>query len=262
MGVRRNLLYGYKRIPKEERRIDPIDLIEILNLGPLLDRGIGALSGGERQRVALGRAVLYCPRLILMDEPLNGLDEELKYQIIPYLQKVFAEFHIPLLFISHSLNEMRLMTDQVLEMANGRIHSQIPADELALFRMNAGQGTYLNLLELREPRPRGRLFVYRWGNEELVLTGDGEGRQTGMFEISSKDITLFKLHPEATSARNLLKCRVKRIFEAGTRLGVELDCKGQFLVSQVVDEAARDLGLEPGREIFAAIKASAFRRLY
>jgi molybdate transport system ATP-binding protein len=261
MGVRSNFLYGYRRIPKEERRIDPDTLIEVLNLGPLLDRGVAALSGGERQRVALGRAVLSCPRLILMDEPLNGLDEELKYQIIPYLKKVFAEFGIPLLFISHSLNEMRLMTDQVLELANGRLCAQTSAHELALRRMGTSQAGYLNLLELRDPSPRSGLFVYRWGNQELLLTA-GSAEKAGMFELSSKDITLFKRHPEATSARNLLHCRVKKIFDAGNRVGVELDCNGQHLVSQVVEEAVRDLGLEPGGEIFAAVKASAFRGLY
>ena len=78
-----------------ERRIAPEALIKVLNLGHLLDRGVNLLSGGEKQRVALGRTVLACPRLILMDEPLTGLDEELKYQIIPYLKKVFAEFAIP-----------------------------------------------------------------------------------------------------------------------------------------------------------------------
>ncbi len=261
MGVRRNLLYGYRRIPKEERRMDPDTLVEVLNLGPLLDRGVGTLSGGERQRVALGRAVLSCPRLVLMDEPLNGLDEDLKYQIIPYLKKVFAEFEIPLLFISHSLNEMRLMTDQVLELANGRLCAQTSAHELALRRMGTSQAGYINLLELRDLIPRSGLFVYRWGKQELLLTTDS-AEKAGMFEISSKDITLFKRHPEATSARNLLHCRVRKIFDAGNRVGVELDCNGQHLVSQVVDEAVRDLGMEPGGEIFAAVKASAFRKLY
>lgn len=261
MGVRRNLFYGYKRIPKEDRKVDPQALFDVLNLGSLLERGVSSLSGGERQRVALGRAVLSCPRLILMDEPLNGLDEGLKYQIIPYLEKVFAEFDIPMLFISHSLNEMQLMTDQVLELENGRLRGQTSANDLALRRMGTGQSGYVNLLELHDPSPRGDLFVYRWGGQDLMLTvGGGEVRS--MFELSSKDITLFKRHPEATSARNLLHCRVARLFDAGNRVGVELDCNGSSLVSQVVNEAVRDLDLQPGSPIIAVIKASAFRKLY
>ena len=258
LGVRRNLLYGYKRLPRSERKIDPETLVDVLNLGSLLDRRVTTLSGGERQRVALGRTVLSCPRLILMDEPLNGLDEGLKYQIIPYLKKVFAEFDIPLLFISHSLNEMRLMTDQVLELANGRLHAQSCAHDLALRRMGNNATGYANMFELRDPRPRNGLFGYRWGEQELLLTAEGDG----LYELSSREITLFKRHPEAISARNLLHCRVMNLRKAGNRLAVELDCGGRQLVSQVVEDAAQDLGLEPGVEVFAAIKASGFRKLY
>jgi molybdate transport system ATP-binding protein len=261
LSVRRNLLYGYKRIPQTLRKVDPATLIEVLGLAPLLHRGVETLSGGERQRVALGRSVLSCPRLILMDEPLTGLDEGLKYQIIPYLKKAFAEFDIPLLYISHSLNEMRLMTDQVLEFAGGRLVAQTFAEDLALRRLGTSHAGYINLLELRNPRPHDGMFSYRWGDQEVILTSGSE-EPVGMFELSSKEITLFKRHPEATSARNLLSCRVTRIFEVGHRVGVELDCGGQLLVSQVVGEAVRDLGLEPGSEIIAVIKASAFRRLY
>ena len=83
-----------------------------------------------------------------------------------------------------------------------------------------------------------------------------------MFELSSKDIILFKRHPEAASARNMLSCRVAGIFDADGRVGVELDCGGETLVAQVVAEAVRDLGLKPGSEVIAVIKATAFRRLY
>lgn len=261
LGVKRNLLYGFKRIPRQERRIDPAALVEVLSLGSHLDRDVNSLSGGERQRVALGRTVLSCPRLILMDEPLTGLDVDLKFQIIPYLKKVFAEFDIPFLFISHSLNEMRLMTDQVLEFSQGGLVAQTSAHELALRRMGTNPVGYINLLELREPRRHDGMYVYRWGDQEIFLSAGSE-ELTAMFELSSKDITLFKRHPEATSARNMLQCRVERIIEAGSRFGVELDCNGHHLMSQVVGEAVRDLGLKSGSEIIAVIKASAFRRLY
>jgi molybdate transport system ATP-binding protein len=261
MSVRRNLLYGYKRISRQERRIDPADLIDVLGLGLLTDRDVNSLSGGERQRVALGRTLLSCPRLILLDEPLTGLDEGLKFQIIPFLQKVFTQFDIPHIYISHSLNEMRLMTDLVLKFDQGSLQAQTSADELALRGMGTSPVGYINLLELRDPHHHDGLYSYRWGEQDIYLTAGGH-EPLGMFELSSKDITLFKRHPEATSARNMLQCRVKRIFEVGSRFGVELDCHGQQLVSQVVGDAIRDLGLEADSEIIAVIKASAFRRLY
>jgi len=261
MGVRRNLLYGYRRIPKAERRIEPQDLIEVLGLSPLMDRGVESLSGGERRRVALGRTLLSCPRLILMDEPLTGLDSGLKYQIIPWMKRVFEQFDIPLLFISHSLNEMRLMTEQVLEFSKGNLVGRTSAEEIARRRMGTSQVGYINLLEMRDPAPEEGLYRYRWGTREIVLSAGGSD-PVSMFELSSKDITLFKRHPEASSARNMLQCRVSKLFETGNRIGVELDCGGRPLVSQVVASAVRDLGLSPGSEIVAVIKASAFRRLY
>lgn len=261
MNVRRNLLYGYQRIPGAERKIDPAALAAVLGIEHLLDRGVAALSGGERQRVALGRAMLACPRLILMDEPLTGLDEGLKYQILPYLKAVFAEFGIPLLFISHSLNEMRLMTDEVLVFEQGRLAAQTSAETLARRLMGTSQVGYINLLTLRRPRLIDDLWEYDWGSSSLVLSEDARAEEA-LFEISSKDITLFKRHPEASSARNILHCRVTGLFETGNRIGVELDCGGQTLISQVVRDAALTLDIQPDRELFAIIKASAFRRLY
>lgn len=261
MNVQRNLLYGYQRISAAERKIDPAALCAVLGIEHLLERGVGSLSGGERQRVALGRAILACPRLILMDEPLTGLDEGLKYQILPYLKAVFAEFGIPLLFISHSLNEMRLMTDEVLVFEQGRLAAQTSAEVLARRLMGTSQVGYINLLTLRRPRLLDDLWEYDWGSSSLVLSEDARTEEA-LFEISSKDITLFKRHPEASSARNILHCRVTNLFETGNRIGVELDCDGQTLISQVVHDAARTLDIQPGRELFAIIKASAFRRLY
>lgn len=261
MNVQRNLLYGYQRTPCAERKIDPVALCSVLGIEHLLERGVSTLSGGERQRVALGRAMLACPRLILMDEPLTGLDEGLKYQILPYLKAVFAEFGIPLLFISHSLNEMRLMTDEVLVFEQGRLAAQTSAEALARRLMGTSQVGYINLLTLRRPRLLDDLWEYDWGSSSLVLSEDARAEEA-LFEISSKDITLFKRHPEASSARNILHCRVAGMFETGNRIGVELDCSGQTLISQVVHDAARTLDIQPGRELFAIIKASAFRRLY
>lgn len=260
MNVRHNLLYGWRRTEVDERRIAPDTLIDVLNLRHLLDRGVNRLSGGERQRVALGRTVLACPRLILMDEPLTGLDEELKYQIIPYLKKVFREFDIPLLFISHSLREMRLMTDEVLVFREGCLQGRTATEDLARSSMAAGGGGYANMLNLGRPRAAGDLWAYRWGDVDLILTEQGEGDET-LFELDARDIVLFKQHPLATSARNLLTCRVVGIFGVNNRVGIELSCGGNRLVAQIVPESVRELGIAEGAEVVAVIKASSFRRL-
>ena len=260
MDVKRNLYYGWKRTSTVKRRITPEALIEVLNLGHLLNRGISKLSGGERQRVALGRTVLACPQLILMDEPLTGLDEELKYQVIPYLKKVFAEFDIPLLFISHSLREMRLMTDEVLVFREGRLQGKMATEELARSIMATGGTGYANMLELGTPRPAGDLWAYRWSDTELILTEPAESDKNH-FELDARDIVLFKRHPVATSARNLLSCRVVGIFGINNRVGVELLCGKSRLIAQIVPDSVRELGIVEGIEVVAMIKASSFRKL-
>lgn len=259
MDVRRNLFFGWRRTEAAERRIAPEALIDVLNLRHLLDRGVNRLSGGERQRVALGRTVLACPRLILMDEPLTGLDEELKFQIIPYLKKVFQQFDIPLLFISHSLREMRLMTDEVLVFKEGALEGMVATEDLARSNMATGGGGYANMVSLGRPRPVGDLWAYRWGEVELILTERGE-EDENLFELDARDIVLFKRHPEATSARNLLACRVTGIFGRNNRVGVELACGDRRLVAQIVPESVRELGIEEGAAVVAVIKASSFRR--
>ncbi len=262
LSVQGNLLYGWKRLPPGERRIDPQTLIEVLHLEALLQRQVTTLSGGERQRVTLGRAVLACPRLLIMDEPLTGLDDTLKFQIIPYLNKVGAEFAVPFLFISHDVQEMRLLTDRVLEFANGCLAGESTPEALARRRLDGGRTGYLNLLRLDEPRPVDGLWSLRWGAHRLVMAEPGNPGGETMVELAAKDVTLFKRHPEASSARNLLACRVTGLFAVGNRVGVELVCGDRTLVAQVVSDAARELGLAVGVEVVAAIKASAFRRLF
>ena len=259
LNVRRNLLYGWQRLAPIDRRIDPEQLITILNIGHLLKRGVHQLSGGERQRVALGRSVLAAPRLIIMDEPLSGLDADLKYQIIPYLQEVFSEFSIPLLLISHSLAEMRLLTDAVLTMRDGRLHSQTTAEELARSAPDLGDG-YQNFFQLGEPQPAGSLWAYPWGGNRLLILEPPNGGEH-LFSLDARDILLFKRHPEATSARNMLACQVARVDSASDRVAVELDCAGRRLVAQVVPEAVQELAISPGCHLVAVFKASSVRRL-
>jgi molybdate transport system ATP-binding protein len=257
MNVRRNLLYGRKRAKTADPRIDMDRITRILGIAGLLDRDIHMLSGGERQRVALARTMLACPRLILMDEPLSGLDAGLKMQIIPYLVRVFAECNMPLLFISHSLLEMRLMTDTVLVMDQGRIGQQLPTGELARPSWNSG---HLNLIKLGRALRNGTLNAYQWGETRLILTNRGD-HEENMYTLDSREIILCQRHPRASSARNILDCRVERIYPAGNRVLVDLQCSGNSLTAQVDPESVQELGLREGSAVVAAIKASAFAPL-
>ena len=261
LSVKNNLLYGFKRCPAEFRTIDFTTLVNVLGLERLLDRGVTNLSGGEKQRVSIGRAILANPRLLLMDEPLSALDDSLRFQIIPYLRSVSERFGIPYLFISHSLLDMRLMTDTVLVIEKGRVVEQTTSEQLARNRMGQNQIGYINLLQLSSMTKRNGMCAYRWDGGEMLLAGSNDETINGLFELSSKDIILFKKHPEAISARNLFQCTVVGQFKSASKIGVELQCGGGKLVAEIVPEAARELGIELGGTVHAACKASAFRRL-
>ena len=121
LSVRSNLLYGFRHLDASGRRFDLDAVVKLLEIGHLLGRRPALLSGGERQRVALGRALLYSPRLLLLDEPLSSLDDRLKEQILPFLKRVKEETGIPMLYVSHSRAEVDYLADRVLTMENGRL---------------------------------------------------------------------------------------------------------------------------------------------
>ena len=260
LSVKTNLLYGYKRCRAENKRIRPEALIDLLKLQPLMERRVPNLSGGEKQRVALGRAVLANPRLLVMDEPLAALDDTLRFQIIPYLRSVVEEFRIPYLFISHSLTEMQLMTEKVLVLHNGRMAEETTPEQLARQRMAQSHNGYLNFLRLTNPLLQKGLFAYRWG-QNILFISDGKENKESLFELSSREIILFKKHPEAISARNLLDCTVTEMFNSDGRIGIVLSTQGEKLVAEIVRSAAEELNITTGSTLFAAIKASSFRRL-
>jgi molybdate transport system ATP-binding protein len=260
LTVKGNLLYGFKRCPRGHHKITLDKVVDVLQLDRLLERGIKNLSGGEQQRVSIGRAILSNPGLLIMDEPLSGLDDRLKFQIIPFLKSVCETFNIPYIFISHSLLEMRVMAETALVVENGRVLEQIRTEELAKGRMGESDVGYINLIRVARPRRINGSLACKWGNQELIITSARENEEN-LFELSSREIMLFKRHPEAISARNLLRCKIADTFEAGPRMGVELDCGGERLIAEVTQEAAIELSIIKGSEIFAAIKASSFRRL-
>jgi molybdate transport system ATP-binding protein len=129
LSVRGNLLYGFRH----DREPGPFTLghvVDVLEIGTLLDRAVGRLSGGERQRVTLARALLSSPRLLLLDEPLSALDWRLKARILPYLQRARDEFRVPMIYVTHQPDEAIALCDEVIVLEQGRVVDQGPAADL------------------------------------------------------------------------------------------------------------------------------------
>ena len=131
LSVRDNLLYGHARLGPAQRLFALDTVLQLLEIGHLLERRPTLLSGGERQRVALGRALLYSPRLLLLDEPLSSLDERLKQQILPFLKRVKDETRIPMLYVTHARAEVEFLADRVLMMDRGNLIATTAAPEPA-----------------------------------------------------------------------------------------------------------------------------------
>lgn len=122
LSVQQNLVYGYNLLKPAQRRIQLNSVVELLEIGHLLHKKPREISGGEKQRVGLGRALLSSPQLLLLDEPLASLDERLKQQILPFLLRTRDELHLPMLYVSHAINEINYLTDYIITITGGRVH--------------------------------------------------------------------------------------------------------------------------------------------
>jgi molybdate transport system ATP-binding protein len=130
MSVRANLTYGMRRTPPAQRRIGPDEVVEVLGIGHLLDRRPRQLSGGERQRVALGRALLASPRLLLMDEPLASLDAARKAEILPFIERMRDAFAVPVVYVTHAMDEIVRLADTLVLLDEGRVAAVGPVEDL------------------------------------------------------------------------------------------------------------------------------------
>ncbi len=265
LNVRQNLLFGRWFTPKRERKAGFDRVVELLGVGHLLDRRPSTLSGGEKQRVAMGRALLSDPRLLLMDEPLASLDEARKAEIYPYIERLRDEGGVPIVLVSHSVAEIARLATSVVVLSEGRVIASGAASEIlrhtSLFR-HSGPAEAGALIE-------GHVLRHEEAYELTVLqTGVGPltvprlDRPIGTplrIRLRARDIILSVKPPEGLSALNVLEGQVSAIGEAsGPSIDVVLDCGGEALVARMTRKSAEELGLRPGLCVHAIIKSIAF----
>ena len=266
LTVRENLRFGYDLLSDDLCRFEPARIIELLELDLLLDRRPATLSGGERQRVALGRALLCSPRLLLLDEPLSALDGDRKRRILDYLREIKQQLGLPMLYVSHSLPEILELTDQLLVLAEGRslavgpffeVLHQEPVVELsqALGLQNVLRVTVLSH-DLEAGSTRGQA-----GMAELRLPRLSEpvGGEVPIM-LRPEDIILSKNRIEGSSLQNQIQAEIVETWPAGSGVLLRADF-GQQLLVEVSRRAAQDLALAPGVQIFLLFKARALKSL-
>lgn len=265
MKVLTNLEFGLRRVPESERRIALGPVVDLLGLSHLLDRRPRNLSGGEKQRVALGRALLSQPRILLMDEPMASLDAARKAEIMPYIERLRDELNIPIVLVSHAIDEVvRLATTLVL-IAEGRVVASGPVGEV-LGRLDIAAttgvqdvGAVLDLTVVRHDEVDGlTLLAFDGGTLAVPHLAVEVGRAVRL-RVHARDVIVALEPPAGISVRNALKGRIVEFAEAGpASVDLRIAVGGAFLIARITRQAFRDLGLAPGREVFALVKGVAF----
>jgi molybdate transport system ATP-binding protein len=265
LTVAQNLRYGRFFTPAADRYADPGRVVELLGIGHLLDRRPRLLSGGEKQRVAIGRALIASPRLMLMDEPLASLDDARKAEILPYIERLRDETGIPIVYVSHSVAEVARLATDVVALAAGRVAASGPAADvlarLDLVPESRGEAGALVELELVADDTRFGLSVLRSaaGDWRLPRLDAPPGTRVRA-RVRARDVMLATERPAGISALNVLAGTVGEITEDGAEALVELDCGGDRLYARITRQSVETLDLRPGRPVFAVVKAVTFDR--
>lgn len=253
MSVEKNLLFGWRR---STVRADPAEIartIALLGLGPLLARAPKHLSGGEKSRVALGRALLASPDILLLDEPLASLDAARRADILPWLERLRDIARIPIFYVSHSLDEVARLADRVVLLNAGRVTA-----EGSVFELLAGLGAEKPLGAVLEARVAGTedgLTTLLFDGGKLFVTEAGERGRRIRLRIGADEILVAREAPRAISANNILPVTVLDVRPEGARAEVIMRCGTARLVARVTAASVKRLQLEPGVSAFAVIKS-------
>jgi molybdate transport system ATP-binding protein len=259
MTVARNLAYGGSA--------DAERVIAMLGIGPLLERMPATLSGGERQRVALGRALMSGPRILLMDEPLSALDAERKEEILPYLERLRDETRLPILYVSHDMSEVARLATTLVILDRGRVLRSGPVAEVlsdpasvrSLCVREAG-AVITGTVESYDATDDLSRFVFDGGALILPCRLGPEGA-IARVRVAASDVILARTAPKEISALNVLPVKVTGLAQGkGPGVAVGLQAGSARLLARVTRRSAAALELKEGQEIFAIIKATAVAR--
>jgi molybdate transport system ATP-binding protein len=264
LSVRQNLLYGARRrgrLPEAAREVPGVT--EMLGIGDLLARRPGALSGGERQRVAIGRALLSGPRMLLLDEPLAALDPARKAEILPFLERLRDNAGLPILYVSHAMEEVARLATTVVALDAGRVVAQGPAaavlsDPAAVPALDPGTAGAVIEAVVEAQEADGLTRVAGAGGTLYLPRLEAARGARLRLRIEAQDVMLSRARPEGLSALNLIEARILSIHPGhGPGALVRLQAGDAVLLSRITQRSVAALELAEGQVVHAVIKSLA-----
>ena len=262
MTVRNNMIYGRRSAPDGARWAELEPIVALLGIDHLLERRPFSLSGGEKQRVAIGRALMTSPRLLLMDEPLAAIDQTKRSEILPYLDRLRSEMRIPVIYVSHAVEEIARIADVVVVLNEGRAVAVGPtADILAqldLASLDGGEaGVILTTIVAATDAQRGLATVTHAAGRLTVSTESASVGDSLRLRVHARDVALAIGEPGRISIRNRLPATIAEIRPGRNGADIHLDLAGSTLLARLTEDSVDELGLRVGSSVTALIKAVA-----
>ncbi|NBS08677.1 MAG: molybdenum ABC transporter ATP-binding protein [Betaproteobacteria bacterium] len=264
LTVKQNLTYGLKRIGSRTPMHSLAQAIELLGIGHLLERSPAGLSGGERQRVALARALASQPRILLLDEPMASLDAARRQEILPWLEKMRDELHLPMLYVTHAANEAARLGAHMLVLEHGRVQAQGTVSEVfANIDQALGAGEDMGALlqgTLVERHADWHLCRIAFDGGELWLRDSGLAvGQSVRMRLLARDVSVATVAPQHTSIQNLLSAVIEAVADDDhpSQVLVRLRVGPSAVLSRITQRAWAQLGLQVGQQVFLQVKTVA-----
>lgn len=265
MSVASNLRYGMRRSPPGNHGPGFDEVLALLGIEALLDRRPARLSGGERQRVALGRALLMRPRLLLMDEPLAALDAARRSEILPFLARLREAARLPILYVTHAMDEVDALADRLVLMEGGRVLAAGAVEELTArtdlpLASRRDAGVVIPCTIAAHDLTRGLTrFAFAGGQLVAPLHAEPVGTRLRL-RLRARDVSVALAAPQGISMQNVLPADLRSIAPAGTphEVFLHLAIGETPLLARVTRDAMQRLELAPGARIWAMIKSVTF----
>ena len=264
LTVKQNLTYGLKRIGSRTPMHSLAQAIELLGIGHLLERPPAGLSGGERQRVALARALASQPRILLLDEPMASLDAARRQEILPWLEKMRDELHLPMLYVTHAANEAARLGAHMLVLEHGQVQAQGTVSEVfANIHQPLGAGEDMGALlqgTLVERHADWHLCRIAFDGGELWLRDSGLAvGQSVRMRVLARDVSIATVAPQHTSIQNLLSAVIEAVADDDhpSQVLVRLRVGPSAVLSRITQRAWAQLRLQVGQQVFLQVKTVA-----